>query len=169
MLGAVKELSKELKQLLLGPPRWTLAVAESVTCGRVQARVGAIPGASRFFLGGITAYALDQKVRHLGVDRAAARAVNCVSPAVAAQMAEGACRMFRSDLGLGLTGYAEPAPDLGVEQPHAWWAMAHRSARRIRIVRSGRVECPGATRVDAQVFAAEAVLVELVEYLRRRR
>lgn len=169
MLGRVKELSDELKQLLLGPPRWTLSVAESVTCGQVQARVGAISGASQFFLGGITAYALDQKVRHLGVDRAAARAVNSVSPSVAAQMAEGACRLFGSDLAVGLTGYAEPAPDLGAEHPHAWWAIAHRVARRIRVVGSGRVECPGATRVDAQVFTAEAVLVELVEYLRRRR
>lgn len=168
MLGAVKELSRELKQALLGPPRLTLAVAESVTCGQVQARVGAISGASQFFLGGITAYVLDQKVRHLGVNRAAARAVNSVSATVAAQMAEGACRMFGSDLGLGLTGYAEPAPSLGVEHPHAWWAIAHRGgARRIRVVRSGRVECPGANRVDAQVFTAEAVLVELVDYLRR--
>ena len=68
----------ELKELLLRPPRLTLAVAESVTCGRVQARIGAISGASEFFLGGITAYSLEQKVRHLGVDRAAAVAVNAV-------------------------------------------------------------------------------------------
>ena len=45
----------------------------------MQARIGEISGASNFFLGGITAYSLDQKVRHLGVDRTAARRVNSVS------------------------------------------------------------------------------------------
>ena len=62
----------DLKNLMLREPRLTLAVAESLTCGRLQARIGAISGASEFFLGGMTAYSLEQKVRHLGVDRAAA-------------------------------------------------------------------------------------------------
>ena len=46
----------ELKSLLLAEPRLTLAVAESLTCGGVQSRIGGISGASEFFLGGITAY-----------------------------------------------------------------------------------------------------------------
>ena len=82
----------ELKQLLLQPPRLTLAVAESVTCGRLQARIGAISGASEFFLGGLTAYTIPQKVRHLGVDRALAEQTNAVSPEVAEQMARGPAR-----------------------------------------------------------------------------
>ena len=49
----------ELKQLMLMKPQLTLSVAESLTCGRIQARVGEISGASEFFLGGITAYTLD--------------------------------------------------------------------------------------------------------------
>ena len=80
----------DLKALMLREPRLTLAVAESLTCGRLQARIGAISGASDFFLGGVTAYSLDQKVRHLGVNRAGAAAVNSVSGAVAEQMARGA-------------------------------------------------------------------------------
>jgi nicotinamide-nucleotide amidase len=156
----------ELKRLMLAAPRLTLAAAESLTCGRVQARVGSVSGASNYFLGGITAYSLDQKVRHLGVDRRAARRVNCVSADVAEQMARGACALFGSDLAVATTGYAEPAPDAGVPDPFAWWAIAHR--RRGGRVRawSGRAECPGATRTDAQTFVAEAVLAELVAYLR---
>jgi len=45
----------ELKELMLRPPALTLAVAESVTAGHVQARVAAVSGASEFFLGGLTA------------------------------------------------------------------------------------------------------------------
>ncbi|MEI6463397.1 MAG: nicotinamide-nucleotide amidohydrolase family protein [Verrucomicrobiota bacterium] len=159
----------ELKELMLRAPRLTLAAAESLTCGRVQARVGATSGASNFFRGGLTAYSLDQKVKHLGVDRAAARRVNCVSAAVAEQMARGVCTLFDSDLGVATTGYAEPAPDDGVADPFAWWAVAHRRRGGFVKVWSGRAECPGATRTDAQAFVADAVLVELVAYLRELR
>ena len=48
-------VARDLKSLLLRKPRWSLAVAESLTCGHVQARVGEISGASNFFQGGITA------------------------------------------------------------------------------------------------------------------
>ncbi|MBI3885526.1 MAG: CinA family protein [Opitutae bacterium] len=57
--------STELKRLLLREPRLTLAVAESLTCGHVQARIGEAAGASGYFLGGVTAYALEEKVKLL--------------------------------------------------------------------------------------------------------
>jgi nicotinamide-nucleotide amidase len=159
----------ELKTLMLKTPRLTLAAAESLTCGRVQARVGEISGASEFFLGGITAYSLDGKVRHLGVERAAAKRVNSVSAAVAEQMARGACTLFGSDLGVATTGYAEPSKSDGVDEPFAWWGLAHRRRGRFVAVRSGRVECPGASRVDAQMIVADAALAELIAYLREIR
>lgn len=153
----------ELKELMLRPTRRTLAVAESLTCGHVQARIGAISGASEFFLGGVTAYTLDQKVKHLGVDRAGAEKVNCVSAAVAEQMAAGVCRLFGSELGLATTGYAEPSA--AAPQPFAFWALAHVSGGKTTL-RSGRVDCPGATRVQVQEKVAAAVVAELVKYLR---
>jgi len=160
-------LPAELKALMLAAPPLTLAAAESLTCGLVQARVGEVSGASNFFRGGITAYSLDQKVRHLGVERAAARRVNCVSAEVARQMAVGACRLFETDLGVATTGYAEPAPADGVTVPFAWWAIAQRGARGKRVVvQSGRVECPGCSRTDVQAIVADALLAELVAYLR---
>ncbi|MBL9203156.1 MAG: CinA family protein [Opitutaceae bacterium] len=162
-------LALELKQAMKRHPRWSLAVAESMTCGRLQARVGEASGASEFFLGGITAYTLDEKVAHLGVNRAAARKVNCVSAAVAEQMARGACRLFDSDLAVATTGYAEPSPADGVREPFAWWAIAHRRRGKFVGVKSGRVECPGATRTDAQAIVADAAIAELVAYLRESR
>ena len=156
----------ELKALMSRRPGATLAVAESLTCGQLQARIGEISGASNFFVGGITAYSLDQKVRHLGVTRASARRVNCVSAGVAEEMACGVCRLFGSELGVATTGYAEPSKADNVLDPYAWWAIAHRRRGRFLAVRSGRVECPGATRVDVQVIVASAALGELVAYLR---
>lgn len=160
-----KPLQFDLKSLMLQAPALTLSAAESLTCGQVQAHVGAISGASNFFLGGITAYTLDEKVRHLGVDRAAAKKVNSVSAEIAKQMALGACRLFGSDLAVSTTGYAEPAPEQGVANPFAYWALAHVAGGTPVMLKSGRIECPGAKRVDTQLIVAEAVLSELVAYL----
>jgi nicotinamide-nucleotide amidase len=155
----------DLKRLMLARPALTLAAAESLTCGQVQARVGGISGASNFFLGGLTAYTLEQKVRHLGVDRTSARRVNSVSALIAEQMARGVCELFGSDLGVATTGYAEPSAEDKVTSPFAWWAIAHDRRGKSVTVRHGRVECPGATRIDAQRMVADAVLTELVAYL----
>jgi nicotinamide-nucleotide amidase len=159
----------EFKALLLPAPRLTLAVAESVTCGRMQARIGEIPGASDFFLGGITAYTLEEKVRHLGVDRASAEAANCVSAEVAAQMARGAAALFGTELGVATTGYAEPDPNLGVRAPMAFWALAWRGAGLAWFTRTGKIVCPGATRVAAQTLIADTALSELLGHLRTTR
>jgi nicotinamide-nucleotide amidase len=156
----------ELKELMLSPPRLTLAVAESMTCGRIQARVGAISGASNFFLGGITTYQLAQKVRHLGVNRTAAEPVNSVSAAVVEQMARGACELFGSDLGLATTGYAEPSAEWNVPQPFAWWGLARRRSDGGFVVLSRRVEFPGAPRTQVQEDVAEAAMAALIENLR---
>lgn len=155
----------ELKELMLRDPRLTLAVAESLTSGHVQARIGSIPGASNFFLGGLTAYTLEQKVRHLGVDRAAAVAVDCVSAQVAEQMARGVAILFGADLGLATTGYAEPAPAQDVAVPYAWWALAHHTEAGWQMVHH-RVDCPGAGRVEVQQKVAAAVIGGLIDHLR---
>jgi len=155
----------ELKALLLREPKLTLAVAESLTAGNVQARVAAVSGASNYFLGGITAYSLVQKVKHLGVDRAAAKRVNSVSAEVAGQMARGACVLFGADVGLSTTGYAEPLTEEGVVHPFAWWALAHRQPRGKFTIRHGRVECPGCSRLETQSIVADAAIAELVAWL----
>lgn len=156
----------ELKKICLSEPVRTVAVAESMTGGRVQAAITAVSGASGFFIGGLTAYTLDQKVRHLGVKRAPAAKVNAVSADVAAQMARGAARLFAADLAVATTGYAEPSPEHGVDEPFAYWAIARRvTARRWHTV-TGRVVCPGMKRNDAQQCVADAVIAELVAYLR---
>lgn len=159
----------ELKALMMCEPKLTLAVAESLTAGHVQARVASVSGASNFFLGGVTAYSLTQKVALLGVNRAAAKKVNCVSAAVAEEMARGVCALFGADVGVATTGYAEPSPAEGVPEPMAWWAVARRVARGRFVVRHGRVECPGATRVEVQAIVAEAALAELAAWVREGR
>jgi nicotinamide-nucleotide amidase len=156
----------DLKSLMLGPPPLTLAVAESLTCGRLQAMIGAISGASDFFEGGVTAYSIDQKVRQLGVDRAEAEAVNSVSARVAEQMARGACVLFRTDLAIATTGYAEPYPGFAVDVPFAWWGLARRQPKGDFAMRSGRVDCPGLSRTEVQERVAGEALDALLAWVR---
>ncbi len=158
----------EIKPLLLLRPRLTLAAAESLTGGQVQARLTSVSGASEYFLGGVTAYSLDQKVKLLGVNRAHAKTVDCVSQRVAVEMAAGAAQLFGADLAVATTGYAEPAPAKKVRTPQAWWALCHRH-RGAAVILSGQLEVPGADRVTVQERVAEAVLAELAKYLRELR
>src|SRR5262249_43171436 len=79
----------------------TLGLAESVTGGLVAARLSGVPGASEVLRGSIVSYATDVKFDVLGV-----RPGPVVSPEAAAEMAVGARRVLRSDVGLALTGVA---------------------------------------------------------------
>jgi nicotinamide-nucleotide amidase len=156
----------DLKDIMLRRPRLTLAVAESLTGGHLQARITSISGASEFFLGGLTAYELDQKVRHLGVSRAKAKAVNSVSAGVAKQMAQGACELFKADVGVATTGYAQAAAKWNVTKPFAWWGLARRLPDGSYALKSGRVDLSGLTRKKAQERAAQAALDALVGWVR---
>jgi nicotinamide-nucleotide amidase len=156
----------ELRSRLLGPPRRTLAVAESLTGGRLQALVTGVSGASAYFLGGLTAYTIPQKTRLLGVDAAHAAEVDAVSGRVAAEMACGACRLFGADFGVATTGYAEPAPGRGVAHPGAWVAVAAGGPAGPTVLGQRRVEFPGRGRQEVQQAVAEAALDLLLECLR---
>jgi len=176
MTGRTDALVEALKTLCAGEPRLTVAVAESLTCGQLQAAIGAVSGVSAFFLGGITAYAVEQKVRHLGVDPAEALPCQGVSPAVARQMAAGACRLFAADVAVATTGFAEPNPALGCTEPTAYFAVACRSAESGRdgpvVKREGQVVRPGVTRREMQadvVLAALEALRDVVEALRTQK
>ena len=102
----------------------TIAVAESVSSGMLQAELSAAPEAAKFFQGGITAYNIGQKSRHLKINPIHAIGCNCVSPIVAAEMAINVCEMFSSHWGIGITGYSSPVPESG-NQLYAFYAIAY--------------------------------------------
>jgi nicotinamide-nucleotide amidase len=159
------DYAERLKKLMLRKPRLTLAVAESLTAGHLQAQIASVSGASEFFLGGITAYSLDQKVKLLGVNRAHARGVDCVSQRVAVEMAYGATKLFGADIAAATTGYAEPSRAAGIKTPIAWWAICQRLPNGRLALNSGTIEAPGARRVEAQERIAKDVLGLLVAHV----
>lgn len=93
--------------------RLTVAVAESLTGGRVAAALTAVPGASNVLRGSVTAYATDLKARVLGVDANLLDRVGAVDGEVARQMALGVRRVCGADIGVATTGVAGPAEQDG--------------------------------------------------------
>jgi nicotinamide-nucleotide amidase len=92
---------------MLRDTKQDVATAESVTAGMVSARLANTPGSSDYFLGGVTAYSLEEKKKLLGVP-AELLADGAVSRKVAEAMARGARELFGSDLGISTTGIAGP-------------------------------------------------------------
>ena len=105
----------------------TLAAAESCTAGLVADRLARVPGASRVFWGSFVAYAVDAKVRLLGVDPALISRHGAVSRETALAMASGALEKSGAHMAVSVTGLAGPEGD-GSGQPvgTVWIGIARR-------------------------------------------
>ncbi|MGZ3443069.1 MAG: competence/damage-inducible protein A [Polyangia bacterium] len=86
----------------------TLAVAESCTGGLVGQMLTAIPGSSRYFLGGVIAYANELKRELLGVKQETLDAHGAVSEPTALEMADGVRARTGATWGIAVTGIAGP-------------------------------------------------------------
>ena len=155
----------QLRARMIADPKRSLAIAESLTSGQLQSRIGLISGASSFLRGGLTAYTIDAKVDLLDVDRATAESCNAVSETVAKQMARGVARKFGATMGLATTGYAEPDEAHDVEVPFAYWAIAIKGPRGRWTETVGKVQGKGLSRVKMQVKVANEVIAQLVDLL----
>jgi PncC family amidohydrolase len=90
---------------------WTLSSAESSTGGLIGHAITMVPGASRYYVGGVIAYSNLAKVLELGVPEDLIAAQGAVSAEVAEAMAEGVRSRFDTDLAVSVTGIAGPDAD----------------------------------------------------------
>lgn len=93
----------------------TVAAAESITGGRLSARLTDGPGASAVFLGGVVSYATEVKVKVLGVPQSIIDEHGVISAECARAMAEGVRELLGSTYGVSTTGVA--GPDTQEDQP----------------------------------------------------
>lgn len=140
----------------------TIAVAESVTSGQLQAAFSLAPDSSLFFQGGITAYNIQQKYKHLHIDPAEALKCNCVSEEIAREMATNVGKLFVSDWSIGITGYAAPMPEAGLNELFACYAIAHKGV----VVKCGITTADKKEIVEVQQFYVEQILKELHQALK---
>lgn len=89
----------------------TLSVAESCTGGMISHLLTTVPGASEYYLGSVTSYAIPVKEALLGVQAGTIADNGIVSAAVAVEMAEGVRRLTGSTFSVATTGWADAYGD----------------------------------------------------------
>ena len=102
-----KIISREISQLLWEREK-TVSTAESCTGGRIAEAIIAVPGASKYFKGGIICYVNEVKERLLGVSHELLEEKTAVCEEVAIEMVKGACRTLQTDYAIAATGIAGP-------------------------------------------------------------
>jgi nicotinamide-nucleotide amidase len=85
-----------------------LSVAESCTGGMVSQRITAVPGSSRYFVGGAVVYDNALKTALADVPPLMIKEHGAVSREVAMALAEGIRKRCKTSLGVGVTGIAGP-------------------------------------------------------------
>jgi PncC family amidohydrolase len=112
MIPAPTESELELAGARLGDALlekgWKLATAESSTGGLIGHVITLVPGASRYYVGGVISYSNLAKEVELGVPHELIEQHGAVSAEVAQAMASGARTRFNVELGVAVTGIAGP-------------------------------------------------------------
>ncbi len=145
---------------LLARRGMTLAVAESCTGGLIGHRLTNVAGSSAYFLGGIIAYAYEAKEWLLEVRHSTLYEHGAVSEETAIEMARGARRALRADIGLSVTGIAGPGGGLpGKPVGLTWIAVSTREGD------SAEKHIWDGDRHQNKTLSAEAALQFLVHML----
>ncbi len=100
---------------LMRSQRLTLGLAESLTGGMITSRLTEVVGASDVLRGGVVAYDRRIKTGVLGTAD-----VPAVSEEMVLAMAEGACEVLGTDIGLATSGAAGPEPHEGAPPGTVW-------------------------------------------------
>lgn len=139
----------------------TVSVAESVTAGHLQAAFSTGMDASQYFQGGITTYNIGQKARHLRIDPILGAKVNCVAAKIAHTMAIEVSKMFSSDYGIGITGYASIVPECEKDGLFAFFSLSYKG----EIVVAERLCSPEKHPHEVQVDYTRQVVKKIYDYL----
>lgn len=101
----------------------TIAAAESLTAGLFQSELASIPGVSQTLVGGVVTYTAESKINQLGVSKEIIDQYGVVSAECATAMASRVKTMFKTDIGVALTGAG--GPDSHDDKPAGtvWIAM----------------------------------------------
>ncbi len=151
---------------LLGPlltrRGFRLAVAESCTGGLVSHRITNVPGSSEYFLGGVTAYAYEAKVRLLGVSWDTLNTYGAVSQETVLEMAHGVRNALGADISMAVSGIAGPGGGTPEKPVGTTWIGLSAAGQE----QAWRFLWPG-DRLQIKELSAERTLDLLVEYLKQ--
>lgn len=150
---------------LLQDRKQTIAIAESCTAGLIQNALSQATEATSFFQGGMTLYNLGQKAKHLYVNPVFAEACNSVSKEISDKMAVEIALAFNAELGIAITGYAQPISTLSIKDCYAYIAIAEDS----KVILSKKIKGdPLKTLFENQFIFMEKTMDELLKILMKK-
>ena len=138
----------------------TLSLAESCTGGLLTHRLTNIPGSSQFLQCSIIAYSNASKHKLLKIPLKLIRKYGAVSKETAALMAQNVRKIFKTDLGVSITGIAGPG---GATQQKSVGLcfIAVATAQKIRCLKCNFK----GNRLQIKSHAADQALKLLLEFL----
>ena len=136
MLLQNKFLSKEISDKFW-KENLTLATAESCTAGSIASVITAIPGSSRFYKGGIVAYADEVKTNLLGVNPETLATKGAVSEEAVIEMVKGAMKSMNADCAVATSGIAGPTGGTPDKPVGTVWIAAAMGEKVLTLKASG--------------------------------
>ena len=125
IFGYGSQTLEEVVAELLVQKKATLSCAESCTGGKIGANIISLPGASRYYKGGVIAYDNSVKEKVLSVHRYILETYGAVSQQCVEAMALGVQRLLQTDYAIATSGIA--GPDGGTDEKPVgtlWLAVA---------------------------------------------
>lgn len=154
----LKDLAERLVKTFAQNGR-TISTAESCTGGLIAKSITDIPGSSAVLAGGCVSYTEDVKHRVLGVDEEILRTKTAVSEECAKAMAEGARKLFGTDVAVSATGYAGPGG--GTEKDPVGTVYLGFATKEKTVCK--RIFIPNATRETVREAAAKTAIEMAME------
>ncbi|MBO9693649.1 CinA family nicotinamide mononucleotide deamidase-related protein [Chryseobacterium sp.] len=139
----------------------TISTAESCTGGELAKMITSVSGSSKYFLGGMVAYATEKKIKILNVSRETVDQFTVVSEQVAREMAKGCQELFQTHISLSTTGVAGPGKgEDGKDIGTVYYTIRIKDHEL-----TSKLYMPHLERVDFMNFVSQKVIQDLVSLL----
>lgn len=154
------KIEKILAELLM-ERNMTISTTESCTGGELAKMITSNSGSSKYFVGGIIAYATEKKIEILKVKKETVDEFTVVSEQVASEMAEGCQKLFDTHISLSTTGVAGPEKgEDGKEVGTVFYTIRVND----KVVTS-KLYMPHLDRLDFMYFVSQKIIQDLVGVL----
>ncbi|SIR13132.1 CinA family nicotinamide mononucleotide deamidase-related protein [Chryseobacterium sp. RU33C] len=139
----------------------TISTAESCTGGELAKMITSVSGSSKYFLGGMVAYATEKKIKILNVSQETVDEFTVVSEQVAKEMAKGCQQLFETHISLSTTGVAGPGKGEDGKDIGTVYYTIRINDQEV----TSKLYMPHLERVDFMDFVSQKVIQDLVSLL----
>lgn len=139
----------------------TISTAESCTGGELAKMITSVSGSSKYFLGGMIAYATEKKIKILNVSEKTVEQFTVVSEQVAQEMAKGCQELFETHISLSTTGVAGPGKGEDGKDVGTVYYTIRIHDQEV----TSKLYMPHLERLDFMNFVSQKVIQDLVSLL----